>query len=81
MTEANTTAHTVTARKAVRCDDYPCKNIIQPGEDYVRHVAFPGCEFHGGDQPLVMRSCMDCTTRYGRRVPPRRNARAVSHRG
>ncbi len=73
--DPDTTSHTVTARKAFRCEDDRCGHDVQIGEDYGRHVAFPGAEFYDGPRPWVMRLCMPCTTKYDQPVPPRRNRR------
>jgi hypothetical protein len=67
-----TTATTVTARKAFRCHGMHCNHVIQPGEEYARHVAFPGDEVNDGPRPRVMRLCRQCQTAYERPMPPRR---------
>jgi hypothetical protein len=54
------TAHTVIARKAFRCQSYRCHNMVQPGEPYARHVAFPGHDCNDGPAPWVLRICSDC---------------------
>lgn len=66
----------VTARKTHLCEDRPCGSggVIAAGDDYVRAVAFPGSDANNGDQPWVMKLCVSCATRYGRELPPRRNA-------
>lgn len=66
-----TTAWTVTARKAFRCYAYPCEHVIQPGEEYARHVAFPWDNDIGNQGFWVMRVCRDCETKY-RSMPPRK---------
>lgn len=69
-----TSAYTVTARKRHSCDNYPpCYRGIEPGEDYARHVAFPGDEVNGGPIPWVMNLCQPCQTEYDRPMPPRRS--------
>ena len=70
--EANTAYHTVTARKAHRCEE---GHKIQPGDDYLRGVAFPGHDAVGGDVPWVLKLCVPCATRYDREMPPRRTKR------
>lgn len=72
-----TAASTVRCRKARRCDDYICERWIKPGEDYARHVAFPGDDANHGPRPLVIGICQDCQTQYGRGMPPRRNYKRV----
>jgi hypothetical protein len=75
-----TTAHTVTARLRRWCDDYICREPIEPGEDYARHVAFPGDECNGGSRPFVLCICQGCQTQYGQPMPPRRSHRADTTR-
>ncbi len=58
-----------TARKARRCGSYRCPHTIEPGETYLRHVAFPGDDgYEQGDRPRVMEECRHCIeerTRFG----------------
>jgi hypothetical protein len=75
-TDVQATEHTVTARKARQCEGWRCWVRIQPGEDYVRSVAFPGHEANGGDRPWVMHICKGCHTQYGREMPPRRTRKS-----
>ncbi|MDV2477138.1 hypothetical protein F8M49_20675 [Rhodococcus zopfii] len=42
---------------------------IQPGEAYLEHTAFPGCDNDYADvagHPFRAGECADCATRYGR---------------
>lgn len=56
---STTTAHT--ARKARRCGSYRCLHTIEPGEPYLRHVAFPGDDgYEEGTRPRVMEECRHC---------------------
>lgn len=66
------TAHTVTARRDHRCTGWRCATTICPGEQYVRHVLFPGHDAHGGHAPAVLPLCQTCATAHGRPMPPRR---------
>jgi hypothetical protein len=68
-------AHTVTARKAFTCHGYRCPRLVMPGEDYARHVAFPGNEIHDSPAPWVLKLCQDCHTTHGVPMPPRRSRR------
>lgn len=58
------TQHTVTARKRHRCGDgfsSGCSGWIEPGEDYLRAVAFPGGEMNEcGTRPYVLKVCACC---------------------
>ena len=68
------TERLVTARKRHRCEQYPstlCGKWIEPGDDYVRAVAFPG---DVTDHIWVLRLCVPCATQYGKSLPPRRKA-------
>lgn len=74
--DTSQTAHTVRARKRYRCDQRAfegCRGSIQPGDDYVRCVAFPGHDCNDGSQPWVMRVCVGC---YLPPLPARRSSRA-----
>ncbi|GAB3471888.1 hypothetical protein [Actinophytocola sediminis] len=71
------TAHTVTARKPFTCHGYRCYHRIQPGEQYVRHVAFPGHDCNGGSSPWVMRICADCHAPADMPPPMRRRTRTT----
>lgn len=54
------------ARKAHPCGNYPCTLQIEPGELYVRHVAFPGEDGHeDGTRPWSIRECVSCADRGG----------------
>lgn len=75
--DVQATAHTITARRSRRCDDYPCHVEIQPGEDYVRSVTFPRHEANGGTTPWVLNICKDSYTQYGRAMPPRRTKKSA----
>lgn len=76
------TAWTVTARKRHACDNYPrCFRGIKPGEDYARHVAFPGDDANSSPRPLVLNLCQPCQTEYDRPMPPRRATRKKVRRG
>jgi hypothetical protein len=76
-----TTAWTVTARKRHSCDNYPrCYRGIKPGEDYARHVAFPGDDANNSSRPWVLNLCQHCHTEHGREMPPRRTARKKATR-
>lgn len=49
------------ARKTHACSDYWHGHVIQPGERYRRHVAFPGDEGHEeGTRPWVLKECDAC---------------------
>lgn len=74
--------HLVTARVEHRCDRpgrfEDCKRLIEPGEDYVRAVAFyddDGVWQRRGWRPWVMKICMPCATAYGRPAPTERRKR------
>lgn len=71
--EINETAHLVRARKTRRCEGYRCPHQIDPGEDYVRTVCFPGHDANGGTRPWVLHLCITCATEYDRPLPPRRS--------
>lgn len=54
------------ARKQHPCESYRCPRMIEPGDLYVRHVAFPGDEGHEeGTRPLVMREAAVCVDEAG----------------
>ncbi|MCU1657038.1 MAG: hypothetical protein JWO57_1694 [Pseudonocardiales bacterium] len=57
-----TTVKGVTARKRHRCDEASRTGLhfIEPGHRYLRHVAFPGDDVNGSDQPWVLRVCIAC---------------------
>lgn len=76
-----TTARIITARKPRRCGAAGCNTIIQPYEDYVRHVAFPGDSDIGNTGFWVLRICVPCHTQYGQAVPARRAIRVSSTSG
>jgi len=70
----STTAYTVTARKTFRCYGVGCNAWVYPGEEYARHVAFPGDGDIGNEGFWVLRICAACHTRYGQSMPSRRVA-------
>jgi hypothetical protein len=79
-----TTSHTVTARREFRCDDFDGNgrvHLVQPGQEYARHVAFPGDSDLGNTDFWVLRLCVTCQTRYGRSMPPRRRSRLAAGEG
>jgi hypothetical protein len=72
--------HLVTARKAHHCDSIvkACAGTIEPGQDYVRAVAFyndDGIWQARGYPPSVLKICMRCATAYGRDAPTERRKR------
>lgn len=69
------TARTVVARKPFTCETDRCDTEIQPGEAYVRHVAFPGSDVNGGTTPWVLRICVAC------QAPAPMPPRGGQHRG
>lgn len=72
------TQHTVTARKRRRCDDgsYGCWQWIEPGQRYLRAVAFPGSEHNPeGPAPRVLNVCGGCTTWVGHAPKMRKRKR------
>jgi hypothetical protein len=75
QTDANETAHLVTARTPFVCHYYRCTTEIGRGEDYVRAVCFPGHDANGSTVPWVMKLCVGCATYYDRPLPPRRTKR------
>lgn len=81
-TDTRAGSRTVRARKARRCGAYVgggwCTTRIEPGDDYVRVVVFPGHECNDGPAPLVLVLCVPCATEYGRPLPPRRGRRKKS---
>lgn len=81
--DSSYTAHTVTARKPARCENYIgggwCPRGIAVGDDYIRHVAFPGHDCNTGTQPWVMRECTSCRTESGKPMPPRRTRKEANH--
>lgn len=66
-----TTEASVVARKRHWCEEYAAVHRIEPGETYVRLVAFPDGDVNTGTQPWVMRLCADHFQQYGRELPPR----------
>jgi hypothetical protein len=55
-----------TARKDRPCRSYPCRRLIQRGERYRRHVAFPGDDgFEQGTRPWVIDECRACAEARG----------------
>ncbi len=78
------TATVHTARKARPCGEYRCPNTINPGDQYVRHVTFPGQDgYEYGTQPRVLEQCPACVDRHLRyfadryRVPLRLGSRLL----
>lgn len=67
-----TTAQTITARKLRRCDGVGCDTVIHPGDEYARHVAFPGDSDLGNERFWVLHICPSCHTRYGEAMPRRK---------
>jgi hypothetical protein len=54
------------ARKSHPCGECLCRRTIEPGELYVRHVAFPGDDGHEeGTRPWVIRECFACANERG----------------
>lgn len=76
------TAHTITARADRDCGSYPyCPHDdIKAGQDYVRHVAFPGDDANQSSRPLTLELCERCHTEYDRPMPPRRVSRKKARR-
>jgi hypothetical protein len=66
--------YTVIARKSFRCEEYQCRQPVEPGEAYARTVAFPG-DVNSSNRPWVLKLCSSCYTRYGKTMPPRRSYR------
>lgn len=62
----------VVARKRHWCEEYGDVHRIEPGETYVRCVAFPDGDVNTGTQPWVLKICVEHFTQYGKTVPPRR---------
>jgi hypothetical protein len=69
--DPHTTSHTVTARVAFLCHEPLCRQRVEVGQDYGRHVAFPGADWFTDTRPWVWRLCMPCTTKHDQPVPPR----------
>ena len=70
--ETNQSAYLVRARKVRRCEGFRCTHQIEPGEDYVRAVCFPGHDANDGTRPWVLHICVTCATEFGGPLPPRR---------
>ncbi len=64
---------TVIARKRHWCDEYGATHRIEPGDTYVRSVAFPDGEINTSTVPWVLKLCADHWAQYGRELPPRRS--------
>ena len=67
---SSTSRKTVKARKRHRCDVLTdaswfraCTGWINPGEEYVRAVCFPG-DVNSSNVPWVMRLCGACSSGY-----------------
>lgn len=71
---------TVVARKRHWCDEYAHHHRIEPGETYVRAVAFPDGDINNGTQPWVMRLCEEHYVADGLRTLPPRGKSATSVR-
>ena len=56
------------ARKRYRCEDYRSTHFIEPGQQHVRAVCFPG-DVNSSDRPWVMRVCVPCWRRYDSSKP------------
>ncbi|HET9144066.1 hypothetical protein [Actinophytocola sp.] len=73
------TQHTVTARRRWPCGDRlgpGCSGWIEPGEDYLRAVAFPGGEMNlEGSRPYVLRVCACCAHGLNSATAPRMRRR------
>lgn len=69
---ADSYTQTCTARKPFVCQGYRCLNVIHAGEDYARHVAFPGSDVNSAPVPWVLRICSACHTEHGAAMPPRK---------
>jgi hypothetical protein len=65
----STAVRVVRARKNHRCPNY-CDNgkpgTIQPGQLYLRHVAFPGDSDIGNEGFWVLPECRPCAEERGR---------------
>jgi hypothetical protein len=54
-----------TARKGRPCGVDTCTRSIEPGQRYLRHVAFPGDEgYEEGTRPWVIEECAACCARW-----------------
>ena len=53
------------ARKAHYCEGC-ARHAIKPGSAYLESVVFPGHDVIETNQPIRMRECRACATRYGR---------------
>ena len=60
----------VKARKSHWCEEYAAVHRIEPGEVYVRLVAFPDGDVNTGTTPWVLKLCAEHFTQYGRKMPP-----------
>lgn len=50
------------ARKPRPCGAYHCGRTIEPGQRYLRHVAFPGDDgYEEGTRPWVIDECQYCS--------------------
>lgn len=82
MPDVDATSYTVTARKDRPCDEYPERcGGIKAGEEYARHVAFPGRDCNQSRRPYVLCICRSCQTQYDRPMPPRRATKRKVRRG
>lgn len=61
----------VRARKRHWCEEYADHHRIEPGEEYVRCVAFPDGDINTGDRPWVLKICIKHFEQYGRKAPTR----------
>lgn len=78
---AETSDTTLTARKRYVCEafDYRGRHFIEPGDEYVRTVCFPG-DVNSSERPWVMRICEGCWTEPWRFPPAGRSMPARRHR-
>lgn len=61
----------VLARKRHWCEEYAEAHRIEPGDTYVRLVAFPDGDINTGTTPWVMKLCAEHFTQHGRTMPER----------
>jgi hypothetical protein len=62
----------VVARKRHWCEEYADNHRIEPGETYVRSVAFPDGDINTGTRPWVLKLCATHWAQYGRPMPARK---------
>ena len=68
---------TVVARKRHWCEEYASHHRIEPGDTYVRAVAFPDGDINTGTTPWVMRLCAQHYIADGLRTLPPRGRRTA----